>query len=101
MDSSSLVSNIISSKNGSTLLAVVYRDGVLLKSPICNGCTITGNATTGDLSITLDNLQKSNSGTYKLSVKETIHEIKGCIFLYILGKNYLKLIKKQNTFIHS
>jgi hypothetical protein len=86
------------SNNGSTLLAAVYRDGVLLIRPICHGCTITGDATTGDLSITLDNLQKSNSGTYKLLVKETIHEVKGCIILYILGKNYLKLIKKNNFF---
>ncbi|XP_060580820.1 carcinoembryonic antigen-related cell adhesion molecule 8-like isoform X1 [Ruditapes philippinarum] len=97
LDTSIIVSNVISSNNGSTLLGIAYRDGVLLNSPTCNGCTITGNVTTGDLSIRLDNLQTSNSGTYKLSVTEAIHEVKGCIILYILGKPEKPTIQSNNN----
>ena len=85
-DSSLFVTNQILDYNDSPLVSVLYKNGVNTYLSSCTGCTFTGNAASGDLSIKLDNIQSGQGGTYKHSVKEGTREIKGCVKVYVLGK---------------
>jgi hypothetical protein len=80
------VTNQILSDNDVPLLSALYKNGVNTFISSCNNCTFTGNASTGDLTIRIDNLKASNRGTYKLSVTQASREVMGCVIVYILGK---------------
>lgn len=80
-----LVYNFIISPNGTSMLLAKYK--IVSNTLIidCKGCTFTGNVTTGNLTIRLDNLEKSNGGTYKHAV-HTFDNVLRCVHVYILGK---------------
>ncbi|XP_053372506.1 uncharacterized protein LOC128546091 [Mercenaria mercenaria] len=96
-NSALFVTNQILSQNDSTLLTVAYTNGVVIVPPRCNGCTFTGNAATGDLSIRLENVQEANGGTYKYSVIEASSRVKGCVTVYILGVPQTPKITDNNN----
>ncbi|XP_060599962.1 uncharacterized protein LOC132753499 isoform X2 [Ruditapes philippinarum] len=84
LDSSVVVTNQILSNKNFPLLSALYKNGANTFISACNNCTFTGNAETGDLSIRLYNLQKSDGGRYKHSVTQGIQQLEGCVDVYIL-----------------
>ena len=84
-NSALIVTNQILSNNDVAIFSVLYQNGAVIRTTACINCTFTGSVS-GDLSITLDNIQTSQGGVYKHSVVETNIEVKGCVLVYVLGK---------------